>query len=184
MKQRRQLQVMEARREEMGLSRSEVLRAAGLAHNAVSRWLDGSRTPDRTSLARYQQAIKRARKDLSRVDGLVLNLWDALLVLVAREHGLCPVVVRSQDPGKRANRSPDWVAAQRVRWEVIYLLNQVFGIAQSDIATALNMTRQAIGPAVEAITDRREGDELVGEPRDEALHARISKFEHDLTETG
>lgn len=177
------LQQIERGRAAKGLSQQEVLRHAGLAHNTLSRWLKGTRSPDRAGIARYQQAVKRAGRNLSRIDGLVLNLWDVLVVLVAREHGLCPTIVRSQDPSKRANRSPDWVAAQQVRWEVIFLLNQVFGIGQSDIAAALNMTRAAIGPAVKGIIDRREGDELVGEPRDDVLHARLSQLEHDLTET-
>jgi transcriptional regulator with XRE-family HTH domain len=180
---REDLARIELQRASAGLTIEATARAAGIAVRRVMEWRSGASVPRRSNLARYQQAIRRAGRTLSGQDRLLLNLWDAVLVLVAREHGVCPATVRGHEPALRATRSPVWVQQQRVRWEAIYLLNTVFGVQQADIAKALGVTRQAVQQAVRAIEASRDGDLDADFPLDAALDARLTGLSHDLTET-
>jgi transcriptional regulator with XRE-family HTH domain len=175
---------LEAERRAAGVPQQRVLRLADMGHNTVARWLAGLRTARPGAVARYHRALRVAELELSAADRPVLNLWDALLVLVAREHGVCPAATRAFDAGLRATRSAQWVAQQRVRWEVIYLMNMVFGVRQHEIAKVLGVTRQAVQRAVRAVEAARDGDLDMDIDLDAALDARLTKLTHDLTETG
>ena len=173
---------LEAQREALGLSQHAVVRHAQMGHDTVRRWLTGRRTPNRAAVARYRIAIRHLQEGLSRTEGLKLHLYEALLVLVARDHGVCPVLVRLHDPSVRATNSPAWLAAQRVRWDALYLLCEVYGVEKAEIGRLIGVTRQAVQQAVAAVEAARDGDLKPDIPRDAALDARLSALIRDLTE--
>ena len=176
------LAALDCERRAAGLSVERVAAAAGLSTRSVLRWQSGKRKPLPHFLARYRQALRRLARGVEKADANLLIAFDTLLVLVARDHGVCPVTVRASRPALRATRSEEWVAAQRVRWEAIYLMREVFGFKPVEIAKVVGVTRQTVQQAVAAVEAARDGDLKPDIPRDAALDARLSALIRDLTE--
>ena len=134
--------VLKARREELGLTRRELVDASGLSYPYVSQLETGSRLPSHRSLARLARALQLEPTELggrdhvrrgvdaataARPDAAVAGRRDApagwcRVVRVADESSLPPFIGRGQQceqtaarPGRRRRPTgrPDLIAAPR-----------------------------------------------------------------------
>lgn len=163
---------IERERLKAGISVRFLERSADIAPDYYYALLAGKRQAKPGTLARLKLAIKRHQQGQPGNDVSLVNAtYRIACAMVARSRGADPLMVLSQDPGRRATQSADWMAAAQVREQAIYLMNAALGIRQADIARAVGLSKGAISYACARVEDRRD---------DATFDQELDRFEREI----
>lgn len=154
-----ELLAIERRRTALGMTRTALERAAGLAGSYYSKLLSGACAARPGTLARLKMALQRfaLRQSVESDDDYTLSVAYRLAVAMAAQAlAEDPRIVQQELPGRRATQSAAWMRAAEVRRLAVYLMNAGCGFNQAEVARAAGMTRQAVSLACRALEEKRE----------------------------
>lgn len=140
-----------------GVCLTQLARVLGVAPSTVWRWRQRGLTREqRNRLERARLTV--ARQSRPPEPGPALVAYRAVLVAVAAEFSCEPAEVLAYDPGSRANGSPKFRRAARVRRVAQFLLRYALDIAPVEIARATGVSRQAVHALILDVEDERASD--------------------------
>jgi hypothetical protein len=152
---------IEAERKRSGLSVRQLCLRAKIHQTTYWRVKTGREPRFKAhTIGKLRKAL--SGKPVPQVSGLapetLLTAYRAYCALAAPEFGADPRKVLDADPSLRANASPEWALAARVRAVAVYCVVVEFGVAAARVAAAIGLTRQAVSQMVRRVEELR-GDE-------------------------
>ena len=155
---------MERRR--LGLSQLELARRAGVRASVYYRAASGKTRPRAATLAAWEKALGKARppRPASSLDDLIRATYRGWAAHFAGKLGVEVEAALNSDPSLRANASPAWAAAARVRELAVYCTVTELDLNGAKVARAIGVTRAAVSlmlRRVEDIRDDRATSEMI-----------------------
>ena len=155
--------MIDLKRRKINLSAANLCATAGINQRTYETCMAGRYSPRATTLAKLKRALALHMKGFGAEAAQLAPTaaLHATIALVAYKMRVDPREVLQADPSRRATMDDEWNRAAKVRRAALYVANQFFGFAQSDLARAANMSRQGISQAIKQLEDERDTDPVL-----------------------
>lgn len=156
------IEAIEKRRLELGVSYSDVERAAGLSAGYCWQLVNGRRAPSPATIARLKLGLARLSRNRDAGGGkerLVDLIYRFAVAWIADREGFDAAKVLASEPGRRATQDKEWMAAAHIRRLAIYAVNQFGGISQAELAVAAGTSKANVSMLIKEIEETRDEPE-------------------------
>jgi hypothetical protein len=137
---------------------AQVARAAGFSVNHLHDMRRSNKRLNAVTIRRLQAALLRLRCEINAVRPSDAALYTSLLVMGADAAGLDPLRVQSLSLDQMKWQSPEVAPLVQIHNHARWLMNQVFGLSQVEIARACGVKRQAVNQSIKATLAQIETD--------------------------